>query len=177
MDKLYNLFLVSNIVETFGYYTEFKLYEESIKYEENIENIENISHLINIISVDNISISNIIKTKDEKTNDLIDSYTKLNDSIKMLKEKYNLDKDTITKIFETLEKETILSNTAYYLSIPICCNNLILYIIGDITKEDLLKKFVLLSLNGKHKLMDKRIFYKTYTKVLDIYNTHDLIEN
>jgi hypothetical protein len=167
LKKLDNLANVSKIVQVFGHYTEFKLYEKSLKHSIDYEDAEKLSNFLSFIKKDRVLPSDLLSTHDEKTNQLIESYNKLKLGYSELK-LLGLNKKESNQLFSKLSK-TILKLPNYYLSIPMNCDDLSWYIIGFLDKDEFLQKFKLLSIFGEHQQMKPRVFYKIYTDVLFHY--------
>lgn len=164
MKNLKKLILVSNVIEAFGNYIEFKMYEESLNHEDSYEDAIKLKELTSFVLNTDTQISDFIKSDDVKTNEVIKAYKKLKQSITIL-EVHGI--KNYIDVFNELEKYTLLTMPQYYMSLSMQCNSLALYKANLINKQELKENFIMLSLTGTHKEMDKRLFYKLYSKVLD----------
>lgn len=168
LDRLHNLNLVGDIVTGVGNYIEFDLYKSALEINNDYTDAKELSDLVSFLTKETVDPSVFINTEDERSNDLIEAFTKLNESYELLENRYNINKETINKIFDLLKN--ILISPAIYLSIPRNCNYLTLYILGAIDKKELEFNFIQLNITGIHKQMNKKYFYNIYSKVLDTYN-------
>lgn len=164
MKKIKQLILAASVIEAFGNYIEFKMYEESLKYEDSYEDVIKLKELASIIINKDLQISDFIKSSSVKGDDLIEAYNNLKHSVTVL-EGYGI--KNYIELFKVMEDHVLLTMPQYYMSLSMQCNSLALYKANLINKQELKENFVMLSLSGTHKEMDMRLFYKLYSKILE----------
>lgn len=84
-EALYRIEIVMLIIESFKYYQEVEIQKNSMKYLEyskDYESCRKAADLIRIIFNKDINPSELMKTENDISNSLIDSYVKLRDSLK-----------------------------------------------------------------------------------------------
>lgn len=84
-EALYRIEIVTLILEAFKYYQEVEIQKNSMKYLEfskDYESCRKAADLIRIIFNKDINPSELMKTENDISNSLIDSYVKLRDSLK-----------------------------------------------------------------------------------------------
>ncbi len=104
-EALYRIEIVMLIIESFKYYQEVEIQKNSMKYLEyskDYESCRKAADLIRIIFNKDINPSELMKTENDISNSLIDSYVKLRDSLKHF-----------PSVRYPYEKEDILSVLAY----------------------------------------------------------------
>ena len=164
-NRLIKLQLVHDIVVGLGHFIEFNLYKKAYDKSLKYGDAENVSIILSFITNKKVLPEELIRSKDEQSNMLLDSFLNLKNSYSILK-KYGITKLQATKLFRKLQK-TLLKLPDYYLSIPHNCEYLKYYILNLIDKETLIDNFILLNITGKHEKMNRLVFYKLYSNVLE----------
>lgn len=171
LTRIIKLQIVKDLITGFGYYTEFILHETSynvkLSYDEYSDLANNMSLLTNSI----IKPEDLMKSDDEKSNELLDLYSNLNVSYKLLNDTYGLSKDQSELLFKKLD-ETLLRNPQYYVFIPSLCDLIQQYILNNISKQVLINNFVMYNLNGSKTVFNKKLFYKIFYMVLNEFDKY-----
>ena len=102
-EALYRIEIVHLIINSFKYYQEVETYKNVMKFSQDYDSCEKAVQMIRILFNQDVKPKELMKTEDELSNDLLDSYKGLKDSLKHFPSvRYPYDKEDILSVLAYL---------------------------------------------------------------------------